>query len=419
MTNEPVQLEEQFFETSRAKLLRAAPCLHLFRAFRIALDARKLALGAAAAVLLVAGYRLIDLAPFAPGVTAGVAQTEGPWPWEESLPGMKDAGNELRQFTYEPLSRVLDTAFRGSHVLHPLQELIEAGRPLFRRGNTWADAADAWTRLLWTLVVWSLFGTAITRIAAVQFARHTSVGLRDSIHFAGRQFPSALGAPLLPLVFIGLFWLVCVIVGLIGRIPGIGEVLVGVFWFVPLVLGLAIAIIVLFITAGWPLMICTGGVEATDAFDGLSRSYDYLLTRPWYALGLALAAVAYGSIVVFFVACVAGLGVHVAEWATATGMGDEAVNRMTSESPGVGPVMAGFWLRVLAVLLWGFVYSFFWSSATIIYYLLRHSVDSEPLDKVFVEAAPKTGEELPLVGMAAAEKREGETKDEGTTDGGS
>jgi hypothetical protein len=89
-------------------------------------------------------------------------------------------------------------------------------------------------------------------------------------------------------------------------------------------------------------------------------------------------------------------------------MGDEAVNRMTSESPGVGPVMAGFWLRVLAVLVWGFVYSFFWSSATIIYYLLRHSVDGEPLDKVYLEAAPKTGQELPLVGMPAADKRESE-----------
>lgn len=319
----------------------------------------------------------------------------------------------MNLFAYRPWTRLVDVAFGRAVILRPLQGLIEAGRPLFRRGNTWADAADAWTRLLWTLVVWSLFGTAITRIAAVQFARHTSVGLRESVRFAGRQFPSTFGAPLLPLVFIGLFWLVCVIGGLIGRIPGIGEPLVGLFWFVPLVLGVAIAVIVLFIAAGWPLMVCTGGVEATDAFDGLSRSYDYLLTRPWYALGLALTTVAYGSVVVFFVACVAGVGVHVAEWATATGMGDDAVNRMTGESPGIGPVMAGFWLRVLAVLLWGFVYSFFWSSATIIYYLLRQSVDGEPLDKVYLEPAPKTGQELPLVGMPAAEKREGETqKDE-------
>jgi hypothetical protein len=359
-------------------------------------------------VLLAAGYRVIDYAPFAPGVSDGGVRSVALWPWDDQLPGANSGGDQLHQFASDPWSKVLDVAFRRPAVLRPLQGLIEAGRPLFARGNTWSDAADAWTRLLWTLAVWSVFGTAITRIAAVQFARHTSVGLRQSIRFAGRQFPSTFGAPLLPLVFIGVFWLVCVIGGLIGRIPGIGEVLVGLFWFVPLVLGVAIAVVVLFIAAGWPLMICTGGVEATDAFDGLSRSYDYLLTRPWYALGLALAAVVYGSLVVFFVACVAGIGVHVAEWATATGMGDDAVNRLTGESPGIGPVMAGFWLRVLAVLLWGFVYSFFWSSATIIYYLLRHSVDAEPLDKVYVEIAPKTGQELPLVGMPAAEKREGE-----------
>src|SRR5262245_53048487 len=62
-----VQPEERFYETNRAQLLRWLPWLHLFRAFRIALDPRKIVLGALAAFLLVQGDRLIDTLPFAPG----------------------------------------------------------------------------------------------------------------------------------------------------------------------------------------------------------------------------------------------------------------------------------------------------------------------------------------------------------------
>lgn len=424
MDVEPMELEEQFFETSRARRLRTWPVLHLFRAFRIALDARKIVLGAAAAVLLAAGYRLIDLAPFAPAVDPLVLQIAHPWPWDESPSGALAAPDQLRVLAWKPWTQLWDAAMNGPVILRPVLGFLEHGRRIFQRGNSWPDAADAWTRLLWTLAVWSLLGTALSRMAAVQFARQTSPGLRESLSYALRQFPSAFGAPLLPLVFLGLFWLVCVVVGLVGRIPGVGEPLVGIFWFVPLILGLAMAAILIFIAAGWPLMICAGGVEATDAFDGLSRAYDYLLARPWYALGLTLLTLLYGSLLVFLLAAVTGTGIHIAEWATAGGMGDERVTGLTSDTPlsiqpgvvfpakdgtsTIGSAAAGFWLRVLAVLLWGFFYSYFWTAATVIYFLLRRSVDAEPLDKVNVEPAPGAGQKLPLVGMAAAEKREGE-----------
>src|SRR4051812_39068199 len=61
-----LQLEERFYETNRAQLFRWLPWLHLFRAFRIALDTRKIVLGALAAFVLVQGDRLIDTLPFAP-----------------------------------------------------------------------------------------------------------------------------------------------------------------------------------------------------------------------------------------------------------------------------------------------------------------------------------------------------------------
>jgi hypothetical protein len=55
----------------------------------------------------------------------------------------------------------------------------------------------------------------------------------------------------------------------------------------------------------------------------------------------------------------------------------------------------------LSLLVVGFVYSYFWSSATIMYFLLRHSVDANDFDEVFTDDAEETDELLPLVGTAA------------------
>jgi hypothetical protein len=108
-------------------------------------------------------------------------------------------------------------------------------------------------------------------------------------------------------------------------------------------------------------------------------------------------------------------------------MGDTAVNELTSgrptmfdngisisgtiETSAVGRTASAFWMQALALLLWGFVYSFFWSSATIIYFLLRKSADGMPVDLVYVPGAGKT-QGLPLVGIPAAERAAAERRAE-------
>jgi hypothetical protein len=70
-----------------------------------------------------------------------------------------------------------------------------------------------------TLVVASIAGGAICRIAALQFARGEKPGLGEALNFSTKRFVSLLAAPLTPLgiiVFIGLFIFV---LGLIGNIP--------------------------------------------------------------------------------------------------------------------------------------------------------------------------------------------------------
>jgi len=44
-----------------------------------------------------------------------------------------------------------------------------------------------------------------------------------------------------------------------------------------------------------------------------------------------------------------------------------------------------FWLTLIFLLMLGFSYSFFWSAATMIYFLMRKKVDESELDEVFIE----------------------------------
>ena len=72
---------------------------------------------------------------------------------------------------------------------------------------------------------------------------------------------------------------------------------------------------------------------------------------------------------------------------------------------------AHFWQKVVSLGLVGFVVSYFWTATTIIYFLLRKSVDAMPLETVS-ERVSNTVDVLPVVGVAAAEQREANSTDE-------
>jgi hypothetical protein len=76
----------------------------------------------------------------------------------------------------------------------------------------------------------------------------------------------------------------------------------------------------------------------------------------------------------------------------------------------LGGTAATFWLRILSWFVRGFVISYFWTAVTIIYFLLRLSLDAKPLDHVYIPAAT-AADPLPLVGIAAAERREAASAD--------
>src|SRR5205807_455398 len=105
---------------------------------------------------------------------------------------------------------------------------------------------------------------------------------------------------------------------------------------------------------------------------------------------------------------------HLAVWGVSWGCGSAGAASFVAGSPtmiipnppvpneaaSLGLQIASGWMCALAVLVVGFIYTFFWSSATITYFLLRHSVDGNDFDEVFVEDFEEKDELLPLVGTA-------------------
>jgi hypothetical protein len=434
-----MQLEEQFYESSTARWKRELPWLRLFRGFRVAMDFRKILLALAGTLIYAAGMMAFTLLPYSPhsveesrprGVPAqrGVDRplpvddvSIAAWPWDGDFPGTPSGRMHLTYVLYQPWSVGVPILSQATNLLAPWRVVVEpAHGVMFAR--TWADFAWGWTKLLWGLLVWAIFGGAIARIAALELAGEGVPSLKDGVSHSTRYVLSTLGGVLLPVVGIALFWVFPLALGFIAQIPSIGPFVAGLFYFVSIICGAILALILIGLAACWPLMYATIAVEGSDGFDALSRSYSYVFGRPWYGLWIAVLSLLYGAVVLLFLHGAMWFAHELAWQATAGGLG-EISNRLFWDSvPEVPPrgftaeVTAGgqlraMWTKGFLALSTVFVYSYFWVAVTIAYFLLRHAEDATPFKKVYWPAAEPVREGPALSGVAAAEYRERQASD--------
>lgn len=365
----PVELHE-------IPYLRLFPWIRLFRAVRVALDAKKLILAALGLALTVTGWSAIELL----FPQTGVAELGF---IGQPLPSPFSGRTSVAEAVIQAATRVTDPALT---LLSPFTALLglEAAPGAF------------WHALLasiWAVVVWGLIGGAICRIAVAQVAADERVGLRAALQFSLRKAGPLVGAPLAPFVGVGFFAVLCAILGLFYRIPGAWmRQLLGLLAFLPLFAGLVMAIILLGLAVGWPLMQATIAAEAEDAFDALSRSYAYVYQKPGRYLAYALLAWGIGTIGMLVVGTFAHALVQIAAWSLSFGAPEPLVVALFRGRPIAGSGTHAAWLTATYLLAYGWVYSYFWTAATIIYLLLRHDVDGTDWHDV-VLAAP---DQIPL-----------------------
>jgi len=267
------------------------------------------------------------------------------------------------------------------------------------------------------LAVWSLFGGAIHRIAALHAARDEKMSMMQGLRFAIGKFPSFFTAPLIPVAIILVLGGLLAFGGLIFGTYA-GGIVMSVLFGLALLLGLGVAFLLIGLTAGGWLMYPTIAAEGSDSFDAISRSFSYVFARPFRAAFYGLVALVYGVITYLFVrffAYVLLAGVHVFVGWGVFASGDAvsphadkldviwsaptfddlwgSFNWAAMSGPEkVGAFILGIWVFLVAAAVGAYLLSYFASSMTTIYLLLRQKVDATDLDDVYVEEA----EEEPL-----------------------
>ena len=157
------------------------------------------------------------------------------------------------------------------------------------------------------LIVMSIAGGAICRIAALQYARGEKPGLTEAIRYSTKRFVSYFATPLAPLVIIAFIGVFIVLLGLMGNIPFVGEVIVGLGTPLALMAGSLIAVILIGAAIGFNMMFPAVAYDGSDCFDAISRSFSYVYAKPWHMLFYTSVAAIYGSICYTFIRCFAFL----------------------------------------------------------------------------------------------------------------
>ena len=76
-------------------------------------------------------------------------------------------------------------------------------------------------------------------------------------------------------------------------------------------------------------------------------------------------------------------------WAAGWGCGGDRVNFIidpTTNAGSIGAELVGFWTGCVKLLAVGYLFSYFWTASTAVYFLLRRDVDHTEMDEVFLDA---------------------------------
>lgn len=420
--DEIVEGDQAFPLTNVAKLQRWLPWLRMFRGFRIAIDYQKVLVSLLAVclwwlgIVLLENFLLKDSERFEsriPQIFTLTVDQDFSEVWGVSVPSLRSLTVSSPSHSLQRIQTEADS------ILWPFERISASFLELanYQNFRIWSHA---WLQVLWGLVVAAVFGGTVSRMAARELTGHSRSVIRDA-RFACQISLTAFLAPVIALCGLSGLWVMGWVAGLLGRVPVLGEILLGLCWIVILVLGLLMALVLLGLMLGWPLMCCSTAVERNDSFDALSRSLSYLLNRPWYSAFLLIIMWGYGTVVLFFVTFLTRLSLLLGLSAVSAGHGSEVPGSglpslgqlqslgrhvVTSEVAGD---MIELWISVVALVPAAFAFSFFWTSVTIAYFLLRRREDGTPLHEIDLSDSPSRSKSvLPIVGIPAAENRERE-----------
>lgn len=291
-------------------------------------------------------------------------------------------------------------------------------------GALWLATQRSWFAVFFTvilLVIFGFFGGAICRTTAVASARDESLSFREALRFSGGKFAALVAAPLLPVGIFVVAGFLIFIGGLVAAIPWL-ETIAALIYGLALLGGVVLAGTLLAVVLGFHLMWPTIAVEASDAFDAVSRSASYVFQRAWHVGFYSFVLLLYGGVSFVVVRIIGMLVLKLSHLATGAGMNLvssaetstvgklDAIWRMPAWQdlpllPALGDVnfwgsfgnapLSGtesfatfffaLWVFIVVGLVGAFVVSFYFCGSTEMYFLLRREYDAVDYDEIYYE----------------------------------
>jgi hypothetical protein len=284
----------------------------------------------------------------------------------------------------------------------------------------WEGIQTAWARLgllssrLWTdhtvfslafgtllILLFCFAGGAISRMTALDLTEGRAMRSTEGIGFSLARFRSSLLSLLFfPIVALLFCLLIAVVWGILLRFPAL-NIVGALLYGLALLLGLFVVFIGVGFLGCFSLMVPALAVEQTDGYDAQQRAYAYLLARPGHLLLYTLLALVQGAVAVTIIWIMALATLNLTAW-LAGGIGGDEVREMAggwtrllqdrevwmlSGTQRFAAGLIGIWRAVLAAFVAAFLISFYFSSQTIVYLLLRWEADGEAIEPTDLSGA--------------------------------
>jgi len=270
--------------------------------------------------------------------------------------------------------------------------------------------ADWFSAIFLAIVFGSMlgvFGAALCRMAALDLARKGGLSPVQALDFVSpRRLNHAL-VPLWPGITLLVLLPVALLLGLLGRVPGL-DLIAGLAWGLALFFSLLAAVVLVPWALAMPMAIAASACEGCDGLEAAQRCGAMIYRRPLHALLYAACGVVAVALLAFTVDLITTVAIELAAGVAGISAGQGAVAKaggarflqadafpsagdMTGVSQALGTVSVGLiqlWQGLLQSLAAGAVLGGVFTVATAAYLAMRRTCDDQPFDDLWMPGHP-------------------------------
>ena len=257
-------------------------------------------------------------------------------------------------------------------------------------------------------MVFGFLGGAICRMAAVHLARRGELAPVDAIDFVRARSLNHALVPLWPAISLVVLLPVALVIGLMGRVPGL-DVIAGAAYGLVLFFATIAAIVLLPWLLAMPLAVAAAACEGCDGLEAAQRCGALVLRRPLHAIlyaacaivGTCLVACAVDlvstsaiSIAAGFAGLTAGDGTLVAAGGARLLAPDAPLPALPADDSLAGLLRSAsiglirLWQGLVQALAAGAAFGALCTTATAAYLALRRTSDDQPFEDLWEPGAP-------------------------------